>query len=79
MGLAHKALKERNRELLEQLGDEFWESMPGLSSKYVLRNSIHSKDYQICLQSSFNHQKHLKISTGVHSLSPRISTVAGLD
>ena len=38
---AHKALKERNRELLEQLeGNEFWESVPELSSQTSVRNTI---------------------------------------
>ena len=41
---AYKALKERNQELLERLErNEFWESVPGLSLKSSLRNSIHKE------------------------------------
>ena len=66
---AHKALKERNRELLEQLEeDEFWESAPGLSSQYFLRDSIYSKITKL-LTGQLQPPKALKDVHRIHSLS----------
>ena len=67
---AHKALKKRNRELLEQLeGDEFWESVPGLSPKSSLRDSIHSGIANL-LTEQLQPPETLKDLRRIHSLSP---------
>ena len=66
---AYKALKERNRELLERLEeDEFWESAPGLSSQYFLRDSIHSKITKL-LTGQLQPPKALKDVHRIHFLS----------
>ena len=76
---AHKALKERNRELLEQLEEnEFWESVPGLSPKPSLRDSIHIRIATL-LTKQLQSPESLKDLRRIHSLfATRISTVAGL-
>ena len=67
---AHKALKERNRELLVQLeGDEFWESVPGLSPKSALRDSIHSGIANLFIE-QLQPPEALKDLYRIHSLSP---------
>ena len=67
---AYKALKERNRELLEQLeGDEFWESVPGLPSNSPLRDSINSTIANLLTQQS-QQPEALKDIYRIHSLSP---------
>ena len=67
---AHKALKERNRELLEQLeGNEFWESVPGLSPKPSLRDSIHIRIANL-LTKQLQSPESLKDLRRIHSLSP---------
>ena len=61
---SHKALKERNRELLEQLeGDEFWESVPGLSPNSPLRDSINGTIANLLTKQS-QQLTHSKIYTG---------------
>ena len=66
----HKTLKERNRELLEQLeGDEFWESMPESSPKSFLRDSIHSRITNLLME-QLQQPKALKDTCRIHSLSP---------
>ena len=67
---AHKTLKERNRELLEQLeGDEFWESMPESSPKSFLRDSIHSRITNLLME-QLQQPEALKDTYRIHSLSP---------
>ncbi len=67
---AYKTLKERNRELLEQLeGDEFWESMPESSPKSFLRDSIHSRITNLLME-QLQQPKALKDTCRIHSLSP---------
>ena len=67
---AHKALKERNRELLEQLeGDEFWESVPGLSPNSPLRDSINGTIANLLTKQS-QQPDALKDLYRIHSLSP---------
>ena len=67
---AHKALKERNRELLEQLEEnEFWESVPGLSPKPSLRDSIHIRIATL-LTKQLQSPESLKDLRRIHSLSP---------
>ena len=67
---AHKALKERNRELLEQLEEnEFWESVPGLSPKPSLRDSIHIRIANL-LTKQLQLPESLKDLRRIHSLSP---------
>ena len=67
---AHKALKERNRELLEQLeGDKFWESVPGLPLNSSLRDSLHSKIVNL-LTEQLQQPETLKDTNRIHSLSP---------
>ena len=67
---AYKALKERNQELLEQLErNEFWESVPGLSFKSSLRNSIH-KGVTNLLTEQLQPPETLKNLRRVHFLSP---------
>ena len=67
---AHKALKERNRELLEQLeGNEFWKSVLGISPKSSLRDSLHSKITNL-LTEQLQQPEALKDTDRIHSLSP---------
>ena len=67
---AHKALKERNQALLEQLGeDEFWESVLELSPKSSLRDSLHSKITNL-LTEQLQQPEALKDTDRIHSLSP---------
>ena len=67
---AHKALKERNRELLEQLeGDEFWESVLGLSPNSPLRDSINGTIANLLTKQS-QQPDVLKDLYRIHSLSP---------
>ena len=67
---AHKALKERNRKLLEQLGgNEFWESVLELSPKSSLRDSLHRKITNL-LTKQLQQPKVLKDTDRIHSLSP---------
>ena len=67
---AYKALKERNRELLEQLeGNEFWESMPKSSPEPSLRDFIH-KGMTKLLTKQLQPPKTLKDLRRVHFLSP---------
>ena len=67
---AHKALKERNQALLEQLeGDEFWESVPVLSPKSSLRDGIHSGIANL-LTEQLQPPEALKDAYRIHSLSP---------
>ncbi len=67
---AHKALKERNRELLAQLeGNEFWESVLGLPPKPSLRDSIHSRIANL-LTKQLQPPEALKDVYRIHSLSP---------
>ena len=69
-GSAHKALKERNRELLEQLEEEkFWESMPDLSPKSSLRDSLHSKIANLLTEQLQQPEAFTGIYR-IHSLSP---------
>ena len=66
----HKALKERNQELLEQLeGDEFWESVPGLSPNSPLRDSINGTIANLLTKQS-QQPDALKDLYRIHSLSP---------
>ena len=66
---AYKALKERNQELLEQLErNEFWESVPELSFKSSLRNSIH-KGMTNLLTEQLQPPETLKNLRQVHFLS----------
>ena len=66
---AYKALKERNEELLEHLeGNEFWESVPGLSFKPSLRHSIH-KGMTNLLTEQLQPPETLKNLRRVHFLS----------
>ena len=67
---AHKALKERNRELLEQLeGNEFWESVPELSSQTSVRNTIR-QGLTALLAEQLQPPEVLKDFHWVHSFSP---------
>ena len=67
---AYKALKERNQELLEQLErNEFWESVPGLSFKSSLRNSLHKGMINL-LTEQLQPPETLKNLRRVHFLSP---------
>ena len=67
---AHKALTERNQTLLEQLEeDEFWESVPGISSKSCLRDSIYSGIANL-LTEQLQPPEALKDVHRIHSLSP---------
>ena len=69
-GSAHKALKERNQELLEQLEEEkFWESMPDLSPKSSLRDSLHSKIANLLTEQLQQPEAFTGIYR-IHSLSP---------
>ncbi len=67
---AHKALKERNQELLEQLeGNEFWESVPELSSQTSVRNTIR-QGLTALLAEQLQPPEVLKDFHWVHSFSP---------
>ena len=67
---AHKALKERNRELLEQLeGEAFWKLVPELSSKSSVRDSLHNKIANL-LTEQLQQPEVLKDVYRIHSLSP---------
>ena len=75
---AHKALKERNQTLLEQLEeDEFWESVPGLPPKSSLRDSIH-KGIANLLTAQLQPPETLKDVYRIHSLpSPESQRLLG--
>ena len=70
MESAHKALKERNWELSEQLeGNEFWESVPELSSQTSVRNTIR-QGLTALLAEQLQPPEVLKDFHWVHSFSP---------
>ncbi len=67
---AYKALKERNRELLEQLeGEAFWKLVPEFSSKPSVRDSLHDKIANL-LTEQLQQPEVLKDVYCIHSLSP---------